>query len=429
MLDKPPSESERLSWTYAGLFALLIFFTIPFARAVQNYVSDSFGRDFFLYVVGSVAVAAAYKAFVTVRKRQLGIDAYAWLVVVGSAFAIYTYNLRRNPEEALHFVEYGILSLLIYRALVHRVHDYSIYLTATIVVGSIGVIDEWIQWLTPSRYWGLRDIQINLVAGGLIQLAILGGLRPTIVKAVPDFASLGILFRATAVGLLLFGLTLVITPARITQLATGVPGLSFLMEGRHVMIEYGYLYQDPEIGVFRSRFTEAELAEYDRLRGVEAASTVDEYISAGRTSPRRSEEKYRLFLRIYSVPRDAYIHEIGVHLFRRNRYLTRAQTEQDEAPQHYNVAFRENQILDKYYPSTLRNSSHLWTEDMLVEIGTAADKETEYESRVSAGLITRLNERQAMTGLSLAILGSILLAAHFGRKSKSVTARSIAQEE
>jgi hypothetical protein len=251
-------------------------------------------------------------------------------------------------------------------------------------------------------------------------LAILGGLRPTIVKAVPDFASLGILFRATAVGLLLFGLTLVNTPARTTQLATGVPGLSFLMEGRNVMIEYGYLYQDPEIGVFRSRFTEAELAEYDRLRGVEAASTVDEYIS---------EEKYRLFLRIYSVPRDAYIHEIGVHLFRRNRYLTRAQTEQDEAPQHYNVAFRENQILDKYYPSTLRNSSHLWTEDMLVEIGTAADKETEYESRVSAGLITRLNERQAMTGLSLAILGSILLAAHFGRKSKSVTARSIAQEE
>ncbi len=420
MLDKPPSESEWLSWIYAGLFTLFIFFTIPFARAVQNYVSDSFGRDFFLYIVGAVAAAAAYKAFVTVRKRQLGIDAYAWLVVVGSAFAIYTYNLRRNPEEAVHFIEYGILSLLIYRALVHRVHDYSIFLTATIVVGSIGVIDEWIQWLTPSRVWDLRDIQINLVAGGLTQLAILAGLRPTIVKAVPDFASLGILFRATAVGLLLFGLTLVNTPARTTQLATRVPGLSFLMESRNVMIEYGYLYQDPEIGVFRSRFTKVELAEYDRLRGVEAASIVDEYIS---------EEKFRTFLSIYSVPRDAYIHEIGVHLFRRNRYLTRTQTEQDEAPQHYNVAFRENQILDKYYPSTLQNSSHLWTEDMLVEIGAAADKETEYESRVSAGLITRLNERQVMTGLSLAILGSILLAAHFGRKSKSVTARSIAQEE
>jgi len=420
MLDKLPAEPEWLSWIYAGLFALFIFFTIPFARAVQNLVSDSFGRDFFLYVVGAFAVAVAYKAIISIRKRQLGIGAYAWLAVVGSAFAIYTYNLRDNPVEAVHFIEYGILSLLVYRALVHRVHDYSVFVTATIVVGSIGVMDEWIQWLTPSRVWDLRDIQINFVAGGLTQLAIVAGLRPTLVKAVPNFASLGILCRVTAVGLLLFGLTLVNTPARSTRLAAEVPGLSFLMESRNVMIEYGYLYHDSEIGVFRSRFTKAELAEYDRLRGVEAASIVDEHIS---------EENFRKFLSIYSVPRDAYIHEIGVHLFRRNRYLARAQTEEDQAPQHYNVAFRENRILEKYYPNTLRNSSHLWSDGMLTDIGAAADKGPEYESRVSAGLITRVNEPQVFTGLSLAILGSVVLAVYFGRRSKSVMVRSIAQEE
>jgi len=420
MLDRPPSEPEWLSWTYAGFAALLIFFTIPFARAVQNYVTGFFGRDFFFYIVGAVAVAAAYKAFVSVRRRQLGIDAYAWLVGVGSAFAIYTYILRDNPVEAVHFIEYGTLSLLVYRALVHRVHDYSIFLTATIVVGSIGVIDEWIQWLTPSRVGDLRDIQINLVAGGLTQLAIAAGLRPTLVNAVPNPATLGILCRVTALGLLLFGLTLVNTPARTSQLATKVPTLSFLMGSRNVMVEYGYLYQDPEIGIFRSRFTETELAEYDRLRGIEAGGIMDEYLS---------EENYRKFLRIYTILRDAYIHEIGVHLFRRNRYLTRAQTEEDEIPQHYNVAFRENQILHKYYPTALRKSSHLWTEDMLMSIEEAADKGTEYESPVSAGLITRLNEREVLTGLSLAILALILLVAYFGRRSKSAPARSIAKEE
>ena len=223
MLDKPPTEAEWLSWVYAGMAALLIFLTVPFARTVQVIVANYIGRGFFLYIVASVAIAASYAAFANLKRRRLGPGAYVSLLGIGAAFAIYSYSLRENPEEVIHFVEYGALSLLVYRALVHRVRDYSVYFTAIIIVGTVGVVDEWIQWMTPSRVWDLRDIQINFVAGGLTQLAIFAGLRPSIVAASPNPASLRTLCRTAALVFFLFGLTLVNTPERIARYASDVP--------------------------------------------------------------------------------------------------------------------------------------------------------------------------------------------------------------
>ena len=420
MLDKPPSEREWLSWLYVGLTSFLIFLTVPFARAAQSFVAQHIGRDFFLYIVGIAAIASIYAATANLKKRQLGPGAYLWLFGVGSSFAIYTYSLRSNPEEAIHFVEYGVLSVLVYRALVHRVRDYSVFVTATIIVGTVGIIDEWMQWITPSRVWDLRDIQINVVAGGLTQVAIAAGLRPSIVVASQNPISLSILCRAAALGLLVFGLTLVNTPERVARYATNVPALSFLLENKNVMVEYGYLYRDPEIGIFRSRFTIEQLAENDRLRGAGVAKVMDKYIN---------EENFSAFQVKYSVTRDAYAHETGIHLFRRNRYLSRARSEEPDRANKYNIAFQENRILEKYFPAALYQSTHRWSEDLRAQVELAAYNEEEYESRVSAGLITRFSEKQVLAGLTLAVIGSLLLAAYYGRRKESPSARSMVNED
>ena len=176
------------------------------------------------------------------------------------------------------------------------------------------------------------------------------------------------------------------------------------------MVEYGYLYDEPDIGIFRSRFTVDELTELDRLRGQEASTIVDEYIS---------KEMYRTFLSKYSVARDPYLHEVGVHLFRRNRYLNRAQLEPVEAPHHYNVSLRENQFLEKYFPTTLRNSSHVWSTTTLAQVEAGADQGGQYETRVSEALITRIGEAQALAGLSIGVLGLTLMAIFFTMRRNS----------
>ena len=151
MLDAKPKEPEWLSWTYVGLASIFIFLTVPFTRVVVEFIETYVSDQFFLYIAGAAALLGGYLAIVNLKRRNLPWNAYLWLIAVGASFSAYAYYLREIPEEAIHLVEYGLLGLLIYRALVHRIHDYSVYIAATLVVGVIGLADEWIQWMTPSR--------------------------------------------------------------------------------------------------------------------------------------------------------------------------------------------------------------------------------------------------------------------------------------
>ena len=303
-------------------------------------------------------------------------------------------------------VVYGLLGLLVYRALVHRIRDHSVYVAAALVVGMIGIIDEWIQWVVPSRYWGLRDLQINAVAGGLTQLAIGAGLRPAIVSGKPSWQGYRRLCQLAALGLFALSISYVNTPERIAAYATRIPLMSFLLDSRSVMIEYGYLYRHPEIGVFRSRFTPEELRKNDREKGLDAAEALDHYVN---------DERYDQFLTLYSVPRGAYVHEAGIHLFRRNLFFRQATLQEFRRGVHYSIAFRENRILEKYFPTALENSTHLWTPELRQKVEENALKELEYESAVSRDLITRVSQEQILSGFALTIAALLLLAAYCGR--------------
>ena len=205
MLDAPPKEPELLSWTYVGLGALLIFCITPFAREIQLFLENQFGGELFLYIVWMAVLVVCSLATINLRRRGLPASAYVWLIAVCACLGTYAYALRNIPVEAIHLVQYGLLGLLVYRALVHRIRDYSVYVAAALAVGMIGIIDEWIQWIVPSRYWGLRDLQINLVAGGLTQLAIGAGLRPAIISGRPSWQSYRRLSHIAALGLFMLG--------------------------------------------------------------------------------------------------------------------------------------------------------------------------------------------------------------------------------
>ena len=175
------------------------------------------------------------------------------------------------------------------------------------------------------------------------------------------------------------------------------------------MAEYGYLYDDPEIGIFRSRFTLAALQDNDRQRGAEVADVFDAYIN---------DQRFGEFQDLYSVPRDAYIHEAGVHLFRRNRYLETARQYEVRRRKHYNIALREDQILEKYFPTGIRNSGQRWTEELRAQVERNADTASVYESRVSEGIITRVSERQALLGFGSGVAVCLVLAAFLGRRRR-----------
>ncbi len=75
-----------------------------------------------------------------------------------------------QPEEAVHFLEYGVLGLLLYRALSFRVLDATVFVAAALVGVIVGTVDEIIQWIVPGRYFDFRDIALNGGASVLVQI-------------------------------------------------------------------------------------------------------------------------------------------------------------------------------------------------------------------------------------------------------------------
>jgi len=406
LLDSPPTESEKTSWAYVGIGVLAIYATIPFARAVRNAVGDSIGSESFLMVSVILVLAAGYPAIKSLRKRNQPLTAQLWLIVVLGVFLAYIYHLRDIPEEAIHVAQYGILGLLVYRALTHRMRDVGIYLAAALIVGVVGIVDEYIQWLVPSRYFDLRDLITNFVSGALAQLAIFAGLRPAIISGMPGAQSWRRLCYLTAATLVILALGFLNTPQRVGWYATHIPALSYLLNNKSMMVDYGYLYDDPDTGVFRSRFSREQLRQLDRQRGLEVAAILDRYIRG---------EGYGVFLSIYTVPRDAYAHEAGVHLFRRESHFDKARENSDRQGQHYNIAFHENQILALYFPATLKYSKHNWTPEIAHEVSSKADKTGGYESAVSWAIITRFRPWQVNSLYAAVIILLISTGCYLGR--------------
>lgn len=411
MLDTAPTEPEWQSWCYVAIGTLAIYCTIPVARALRELIAEQIGLDFFLYVTVMLTLIAGVMAFINLRNRRLPTNAYLMLFIIVATFMAYIYQLRDIPEEAIHVAEYGAISILVYRALAHRTRDFSIYIMASLIVGMIGVLDEYIQWVAPSRVFDLRDIRTNFIAGGLGQLAILTGLRPRIIAGLPNSASWSRLCYTLAIGLVLLALGFLNTPQRIAWYAAEIPALSLLLDSKSMMVEYGYRYEDEDIGVFRSRFSHEELKRLNRQRGAEVAGILDEYLRG---------KGYKRFVSSFTVPRDAYAHEAGVHLFRRNRYFDEAQKDSENQGTRYNIAYRENRILGKYFPEATNGSGHRWSEEVEVKVANHARETTRYESPVSAGIITRLSEKQVISLFSITILLMLVIGFFTGKHRKSI---------
>jgi hypothetical protein len=383
------------------IWTVAIFLTIPLARTIQRFVARNWGNEIFIYaVLGVIGVGLVAGLTSFSRGRSLLSRDSFWLLSVAIIFSGYTLKLgQENPSEAVHFVQYGILGILLFRALSHRIHDPAIYLAAAMIGGIIGMVDEFIQWLTPGRYWGLKDIWLNLFAVIMVQIAISRGIRPGFLSRKTNRANLCMVCRLAIAAVALLGLCLLNTPPRIAWYSERVPGLAFLKENWNVMLEYGVLYEDQEIGVFRSRLSPAELEASDRDRAEEAGAILERF---------QDPELYYTFLRAYNQVSDPFLHEARVHLFSRDRNYE-ISSEFREKPEEYKrrltVAFRENQILEKYFPRTLHSSTYVWGPEERSLSSQYLDRGKVYNSRVSRHLVTRLNELQVVLIIAGFLLG------------------------
>jgi hypothetical protein len=352
------------------------------------------------YGVIFVVLLATAGAFVSVRRspRTLTGADIAWLLGGGSALVLWTNRLMGQPEEAIHFLEYGVLGFLLYRALQPRIQDASVFFAAALVGVLAGTVDEIIQWIVPGRYWDFRDIGLNAGACILTLVAIWRLVpRPS---AKVGARSLRVLCRLAAAEVALLTLCLSATPARIDRLTPFFPGLANAGGNIDAICEYGYHHTLDSKTAFRSRLTLSELAQEDATGSAEVATMLD-----------RSRGAYETFLNEVSPVSDPFLYEARVHLFARYRNLARARILASDSTAYADrmtIAFRENLILERYFGETLARSSFEWKKGLRERVATAHIPEAPFTSNVASHLITAVSE-STLRGLMLIALFTLIV--------------------
>ena len=172
------SSRETRLWIAAAALVVFTYSTLYVARFATEWLRERNLLRLALALVFALVLGWVVRFLVRARpgRREL-----ALLAVVALIYAS-LFLLLKRAEEAMHFVQYGLLGGLFYAALDERRRRLGPGgwlrrvppLSAAVLTLALGWGDEGIQHLLPNRYYDLRDVAFNAVAGGLAVLAMAG---------------------------------------------------------------------------------------------------------------------------------------------------------------------------------------------------------------------------------------------------------------
>jgi hypothetical protein len=366
----PETNLRPARFVLAVAVAVALVLSAPFIGFVRSWIRSTFPGQFVRIVAGAIALLAAAAVLTAlVRIREHRALRYAALAsAVGLAIWFSLLEATGNPDvdvvQRFHFVEYGIITLLFYRAW-RALEDPAILVLPLLAGLVVGTADEWLQWFIPNRVGEIADVFLNGIAIGCGLLFSLGAdpparfrwrMRPGSMRRV------GRLGVTTVVALALFF---------------------------HI-VHLGYDVKDDDVGAFKSRYS---------------VSTLQELAVAKRAQ----WQAHPLPLVLQRVSReDQYMTEGVTHVQRRNELL---------AAHDVRGAWMENLILEKYYapvldtPSYVSRTGHRWSSEQRasIELG-AAGKDPAYVSTANPYPIYAWS-RALFWSLSLAGAAAIWIAA------------------
>jgi hypothetical protein len=293
----------------------------PFAGELRRWIRLQFPGHFVAIVGGAVALTALVAIGWALREiRDRRIARYGLIVVAGAiAFAYARWSALGVPDsdavERVHFIEYGAIAWLFYRAWL-PIGGASILLLAFLSAFTVGIFEEWFQWFIPARVGEIRDVFLNSVAivcGLIVSVAV----RPPGPLAGLRAGSLAFLAMTTAIALAV---------------------LAGFVDAVHL----GYEVRDARAGTFRSIYSA-------RALGVEAGERQARWTASPplvRPSPISRE--------------DQYASEGLLHVQARNRAWDAGD---------FTTAWHENLILEAYFvpvldtPSYVSRTGHRWPPD------------------------------------------------------------------
>ncbi len=158
------SNRERRLWIWTAVVVAAIYSTLGLARTLVEHLGNDF-VSVWLFLLGCLLV------LLTVVTQGLKVrPAGAEIAVALGVAAAYLLILVRMsvPTERSHLVEYGVVAVFIHEALTERkLQGRRVPVPALLAIAAaslVGVVDEGIQKLIPSRVFDPVDILFNVLA-------------------------------------------------------------------------------------------------------------------------------------------------------------------------------------------------------------------------------------------------------------------------
>jgi len=157
-------------WSWVAGWVTLIYSTLYFVPGLVEFIQERTPFDLLTNMVVLLAVGGLIFGYLLRR----GFRKPSSYVLCSFVILCYIYGLSkiRFPAEKIHFIEYGVLAYFLYRALRLDVKRSLAYVSAFIMAGLLGWIDEGIQGFLPNRYYELVDVRLNCISAALGLLLI-----------------------------------------------------------------------------------------------------------------------------------------------------------------------------------------------------------------------------------------------------------------
>lgn len=359
-----------VAFAIALVAACALILSAPFISQFRHFLRAAFPDHFILIlglVVGGSIAAAILAALVRIRDRRvLRYSAIAGALVIAVAYSVATSS--PDPQvaavERFHFVQYGLITFLFYRAW-RPLGDAGVLILPVLAAMLTGTLEEWFQWFIPGRVGTMEDVFLNWVAIACGLLFSIGFAPPSHGVRHLSRRSRRHMGVAAAVLVVVFGM---------------------FFDSVHL----GHEVHDPRIGSFASIYT------VDQLR-----VSAEDRIARWKSDP--PVEKTGL------AREDQYRTEGVQHVQERNRAWEHGD---------YTAAWRENLILETYYAPVLERG-HQWPAEQHAEASSraAAGRAGDFVSRAYPYPVYAWSPLAFWSCVLGAALGILLLTHHAPARS------------
>ena len=180
----PKRQLRRKYWAWAIGWTLAIYATLSVVRPVCEFLKKVIPFGLWVNIFFAVCLCGITILFFRKYKMTDGFG-YVLLLLILSGYA-YGLATIPHPEEKIHFIEYGILAYLVFRALRLDHGAGAAYAGALALTAALGWVDEGIQHLLPNRYYQTSDVALNAVSGLLGLLLVLCRVKFSNVACLKD---------------------------------------------------------------------------------------------------------------------------------------------------------------------------------------------------------------------------------------------------